>query len=168
MWIVCHSTGTLTTVPGQHYWQYTYTFCKRDPLILAVNGNFSALKIQNIFSPAWEGEGSCDCLYGLVKVVMHDSHVQYVSLLVLKILSRRSLLSAQRWGCWWENKAPCPADTRQTDIRWSLVLRLGGPLGRTAVSRAEDRAREAPGLQKQKTRANKQSEPHCSGCLFIF
>lgn len=32
------------------------------------------LEIHRIFLATWDGEDFCDCLHGLVKVVMHDSH----------------------------------------------------------------------------------------------
>lgn len=139
--------------PGQCH---THTFSERDSLILAVNGNSSHGKVKTL-----------DCLYGLVKVAMHDSHHTACLITGAEILYPPKMLSAQRWGCWWKNKAPCPADTRQTDIRWSLVFRLGGLLGWTAVSRAEDRAWGASGLHT-KMWTNKQSEPYCFWCLLIL
>lgn len=69
--------------------KYTYTLCKRDSLILAVNGNISALEIYGVFFVTWEGKDLCTCLYGLVKVVMHDSHHTVCLITGVETLSRR-------------------------------------------------------------------------------
>lgn len=61
--------------------KYTYTFCKRDSLIPAVNGKFSAVEIQVISLP----HGKVKTVFmDLLKLPCMALTIQCVSLLVLK------------------------------------------------------------------------------------
>lgn len=98
VWIIIEDWGRQqywVPLDRNTYWldsftdKYTYTFCKRDSLIPAVNDNFTVRGIHRIFIATWDGEDLCDCLCGLVKVVVHDSHYTVCLITGVEIWSRR-------------------------------------------------------------------------------
>lgn len=146
---MCHLTGELTawtvsltstptlSVRGTHYSQQSMA----TPLH----------QKYRVFLATREGEDLCGHLYGIVQVVMHDSHHTAYLINGVQICPAEDAFWAQRWRCWWKNKAPWPAVTRQTDIRWSLVFCLGGLLGRTAVSWGRGRGEGSPRFTNNNT-----------------
>lgn len=88
--------------------------------------------------------------------------IYYVSSLASCSCQIEDTLSPQRWRCWWGNKAPCPADTRQTDIRWKPVFCLRALLAEQLS--VELRIEQGNPQVSKQTRTNMQSELNCFHC----
>lgn len=115
----------------------------------------------------------CDCLRALVKVVVHASspHTHCICLITCdeNRVPRMMLSGAPELRVLVEKtKRPCrPADTRQTDIKWSSPSASGACWARhlSGLSRAEDRARGAPGSQTKDVRVRAPfGGPCCFSC----
>ena len=105
-------------------------FCKRDSLILAVNGNFSHGKAKTyatVFMDLFWTLNRTVCLITGSETSAPSEDPPGPKVRVLM----------------GENKAPCPADTRQTNIRWSFMYRLG-PAGLNSCQSSAGQSQGSP------------------------
>lgn len=145
--------------------KYTYTLCTRDSLIPAVNGNFSTLEIQVIFPATWEGE---DCLYGLVKVPMHDSHHTVRLITGVEILSCRRCSRSRGEGADGKTKrlALLTPDKLTSD---GASCSASGACWAEQLSVEPRTGRGKPQVCKQKhEQTNNQSRTAFDACLFFL